>query len=216
MTPDFCCQWPYLFSLQSVNDFLFYFEMTVEICQTRLSEHSKCLFFVLHGTLFVICISPVIHLVPPPPPQFCITFVFLFFWVLQPSLENLKTILCKILGGKQDAFWEICKWQIPVWCVGVPCLFNLFFTVSSEKTRGFSNWNRWVLPVRTNERLLETPLPWKPFFPCSILRYSIRKTKGHSAYRMVEGYPWAVKTSLILSNFISVKISTHLDLMLGH
>ena len=40
--------------------------MTVEICQIRLSEHSKSLFFVVRGTLFVICISPVIHL---PPPQ---------------------------------------------------------------------------------------------------------------------------------------------------
>ena len=39
------------------------------ICQTRLSERSKSLFFVLRGTLFVICISPVIHLVPPPPPH---------------------------------------------------------------------------------------------------------------------------------------------------
>ena len=38
----------------------------MEICQIRLSEHSKSLFFVVRGTLFVICIFPVIHL---PPPQ---------------------------------------------------------------------------------------------------------------------------------------------------
>ena len=75
MTPYLCSQWPYLFSLQSLNDFLFYFEMTVEICQTRLSERSKSLFFVLRGTLFVICISPVIHLVPPPRPQILRTAV---------------------------------------------------------------------------------------------------------------------------------------------
>ena len=206
MTPYLCSQWPYLFSLQSLNDFLFYFEMTVEICQTRLSERSKSLFFVLRGTLFVICISPVIHLVPPPPPNFAYS---------RPK-RNWKQCLCTILGGKQYVFCKICKWQIPIWCVGVPCLFNVFFPVSSEKTRGFSNWNRWVLPVHTNERPLETTLSLKPFFPCSILRYSIRKTKGDAAYRKVQGYPWTLKTSLILINFISVKISTHLDLMLGH
>ena len=213
MTPDFCYQWPYLFSLQSLkfNDFLFYFEMTVEICETRLSERSKSLFFVLRGTLFIIYTSPVIHLVYPP--KFCITFVFYFFWVLQPSQEKLKTMLMQNFGWQTRCI--LGDMQVPVWCVGVPCLFNLFFPVSSEKTIGFSNWNHWVLPVHTNETLLETTLPLKPFFPCSILRYSIRKTKGDYAYRKVGGYPWAEETSLILINVISVKISTHLDLMLG-
>ena len=145
-------------------------------------------------------------LFPPPPPNFAYS---------RPK-RNWKQCLCTILGGKQYVFCKICKWQIPIWCVGVPCLFNVFFPVSSEKTRGFSNWNRWVLPVHTNERPLETTLSLKPFFPCSILRYSIRKTKGDAAYRKVQGYPWTLKTSLILINFISVKISTHLDLMLGH
>ena len=143
---------------------------------------------------------------PPPPPNFAYSC----------PKRNWKQCLCTILGGKQYVFCKICKWQIPIWCVGVPCLFNVFFPVSSEKTRGFSNWNRWVLPVHTNERPLETTLSLKPFFPCSILRYSIRKTKGDAAYRKVQGYPWTLKTLLILINFISVKISTHLDLMLGH
>ena len=51
-------------------------------------------------------------------PTFCITFVFHFSWVLQPSQEKLKT--CKVffgggggaggrMGGKQGALWEICK-----------------------------------------------------------------------------------------------------------
>ena len=172
-----------------------YFEMTVEICQTRLSEHSKSLFFVLRGTLFVICISPVIPPPPPPRPKFCV----------QPSQEKLKTMLMQNFGWQTICIlrdMQVSNTNLVWW---VPCLFNLFFPVSSEKTRGFSNWNRWVLPVRTNERLLETTLPLKPFFPCSILRYSIRKTKGDSGYRKDGGYPWVVKTSLILINFISVK-----------
>ena len=42
------------------------------------------------------------YLPPPPPPQkkkFFITFVFHFFWVLQPSQEKLKTMLMQNLGG---------------------------------------------------------------------------------------------------------------------
>ena len=40
---------------------------------------------------------------PPPPPQkkFCITFVFHFSWVLQPSQEKLKTMLMQNLGGQR-------------------------------------------------------------------------------------------------------------------
>ena len=39
---------------------------------------------------------------PPPPPKICITFVFHFSWVLQPSQEKLKTILM------QTFFWRGC------------------------------------------------------------------------------------------------------------
>ena len=43
--------------------------------------------------------SPIIHLVCPPP-TFCITFDFHFFWVLQPSQEKLKTMLIQNFGGQ--------------------------------------------------------------------------------------------------------------------
>ena len=45
---------------------------------------------------------------PPPKQKYCITFVFNFFWVLQLSLEKLKTKLMQNFGGKQDASdtWE--------------------------------------------------------------------------------------------------------------
>ena len=48
----------------------------------------------------------------------CITFVFHFSWVSQPSQEKLKTMLMQNFGrggggagvGKQGAFWEMGKW----------------------------------------------------------------------------------------------------------
>ena len=47
--------------------------------------------------------SPYCPFFPPPPPppkkKFFITFVFHFFWVLQPSQEKLKTMLMQNLGG---------------------------------------------------------------------------------------------------------------------
>ena len=47
---------------------------------------------------YATCISPIMHLICPP--KFCITFVFHFSWVLQPSLEKLKTTLMQNFGGQ--------------------------------------------------------------------------------------------------------------------
>ena len=55
-----------------------------------------------------ICTSPVIHLVRPL--KLCVTFVFHFSWVLQPSQEKLKTIELErlsftfVLDGKREFF----------------------------------------------------------------------------------------------------------------
>ena len=128
-TPDFCSQWPYLFSLQSLRLFVLFWD-DCGICQTRLSERSKSLFFVLRGTLFVICISPVIHLVPPPPhppPNFAYS---------RPK-RNWKQCLCKILGGKQYVFCEICKCQIPIWCDGSPVCSTCSFRFLARKLEDF-------------------------------------------------------------------------------
>ena len=52
---------------------------------------------LVHAT----CISPIMHLIcAPPPPKFCITFVFHFFLVLQLSQEILKTMLVQTFGGQ--------------------------------------------------------------------------------------------------------------------
>ena len=54
---------------------------------------------------FATCTFPTMHLIclPPPPPscpKFYITFVSYFSWVLQPSLEKMKTILMQHFGGQ--------------------------------------------------------------------------------------------------------------------
>ena len=41
---------------------------------------------------------PIMHLICPP--KFCLTFVFHFSWVLQPSQDKLKTMLMQNLGGQ--------------------------------------------------------------------------------------------------------------------
>ena len=53
---------------------------------------------------------PIMHLVYPP--KFCKTIVSNFSWVLQLSQEKSKTMVCKILGGKQSALWCMWKWWI--------------------------------------------------------------------------------------------------------
>ena len=49
-------------------------------------------------TKFTTCTSPIMHLICPP--EFCITFVIHFSWVLQPSREKLKTMLMQNFGGQ--------------------------------------------------------------------------------------------------------------------
>ena len=53
-------------------------------------------------TLYDTCTYPIMHLIPPttPPAQICMTFVFHFSWVSQPSQEKLKTMLTQNFGGK--------------------------------------------------------------------------------------------------------------------
>ena len=49
-----------------------------------------------HDKTYVTCTSPIMHLICPP--KFCIAIVFRFSWVLQPSLEKLKTMLVQNFG----------------------------------------------------------------------------------------------------------------------
>ena len=59
---------------------------------------------------------PITHLIRPPPPKkkICITFVFHFSWVLQPSQEKLKTILMQtfflegVQGGANKVHYGKC------------------------------------------------------------------------------------------------------------
>ena len=44
------------------------------------------------------------HNAPYLPPKFCITFVFHFCWVLQPSQEKMKTMILQNLGVQMRCF----------------------------------------------------------------------------------------------------------------
>ena len=51
---------------------------------------------------------------PRPRLKFCITFVFHFSWVLQPSQEKLKTMLMKNFGGQIRCIMgnvEVASWR---------------------------------------------------------------------------------------------------------
>ena len=96
-----------------------YFEMTVEICQTRLSERSKSLFFVLRGTLFIIFKSPIIHLVYPPKilHNLCFSFRLGVTAVLREfennTMQNFEGQIRCILGDMQVANTSLVRWRPP-------------------------------------------------------------------------------------------------------
>ena len=60
---------------------------------------------------YATSIFPIMHFIYPP--KFCVTFVFHFSWVLQPSQAKLKTMPLKnfwgqircIMGNVQVAYW---------------------------------------------------------------------------------------------------------------
>ena len=61
-------------------------------------------------------IRPLICPPPLPSPPKCITFVFHFSWVLQPSQEESKTMLKQNFGGgrgKRCIMGNVEKWRIP-------------------------------------------------------------------------------------------------------
>ena len=71
----------------------------------------ECFALFWFDPVFATCTSPIMHLICPP--KFCITFVFHFSWVLQPSREKLKTTLTQNFGRHiRPALWEMCKWRI--------------------------------------------------------------------------------------------------------
>ena len=55
---------------------------------------------------------PIMHLLICPP-NFYITFVFHFSWVLQPSQGKLKTMLMLNFGGQiRCLMWKMWKWRM--------------------------------------------------------------------------------------------------------
>ena len=88
----------------------------------RITSSKMIIFFVLSRvplTLRLLHICYNAPYLPPLPPKFCITVVFHFSWVLQPSQEKLKKMLMpSFFGGrgvgakKVHALLEMCKWPI--------------------------------------------------------------------------------------------------------
>ena len=71
----------------------------LRICQTNLPgiiNHNIFLGIFLQE--YATSTFPIMHLICPP--KFCITFVFHFSWVLQPSQEKLKTMFMQNFGGQ--------------------------------------------------------------------------------------------------------------------
>ena len=67
----------------------------------QTSQHTKQLKNVRHAT----STFPITHLICLR--KFCITFVFYFSWVLQPSQEKLKTVLMQNFWGQRRCIMGI-------------------------------------------------------------------------------------------------------------
>ena len=83
------------------------------------------------------------HNTPFRPPQFCISIVFYFSWAYCNTQEKSKTMLCKVLGGKQGVLWEMCKWRISGYCYSVSVhssvrnfQYNFFFQINDSFVGG--------------------------------------------------------------------------------
>ena len=59
---------------------------------------------------------------PCLPPEFCITIVSNFSWVLQSSREKLETMVKQNLVGMQGALWSMWKWWLS--SIFSPCLMG--------------------------------------------------------------------------------------------
>ena len=68
---------------------------------------SECACFFLRRVVFRITHLHICHNAPYLPPKFCITFVFHFSWVLQPSQEKLKTMLMQNFRGQKRCMGDV-------------------------------------------------------------------------------------------------------------
>ena len=85
---------------------------------------------------------------PPPRPNFCVTFVFNFFWVLQSPHEKLKTVLWE--GGRRANKVHYGRCASGEWNVFPPVL-PLVQPAKWSTTASFGNFSLWCndqLPSR--------------------------------------------------------------------
>ena len=91
-TQKFCSFW------FSCCYFLCYCFQRAQNCLTMPAPSTfDPIMYVRRRLLYATCTSPIMHLICPP--KICITFVFYFSWVLQPSQEKLKTACEQAFGS---------------------------------------------------------------------------------------------------------------------
>ena len=88
-------------------------------------------FKILNTHIFIKCFMShlyisLMHLICPP--KFCITFVFHFSWVLQPSQKKLKPVLMQNVGDTFKVHYERCARGV--------CLAGFLKTLSPDKPSG--------------------------------------------------------------------------------
>ena len=114
-------------------------------------DEKNSLFHISHNTPCLRPSSPT----PPPKQKCCITFVFNFFWVLQLSLEKLKTTLMQNFGGKQgELYLRRCGIGDHPLCPRVFSFSNIAVTGRTEKPYYYI-----CRPVKREELFLAKLLP---------------------------------------------------------
>ena len=125
--------WPKLGDNNTLNNESFSLVKTrLKLWFTVLENSIKSNFvYVLFTAIYTTCTSPIMH----RPPKFCVTFVFHFFWVLQPSQEKLKTMLMQfffLLGWGEGGGGDKVHYG---WCAGGVGTFSTYkLTRPSNRT----------------------------------------------------------------------------------
>ena len=75
------------------------------------------LFVTFNGLTDFLGTFPTMQHICPHHPKFCITFVFHFFWVSQPSQEKLKTMVFQNFGGQIRCIME--NVEVAYWLIHI-------------------------------------------------------------------------------------------------
>ena len=99
---------------------------------------------------YATCTSPIKHLICPA--KFCITFVFYFSWVLQPSQEKLITMLMQNVWGQKRRTMGDVQVAYMGFQLLIPAKFRLLSLNQPENTAFFPHSS--LLAARSEEQRL--------------------------------------------------------------